>query len=672
MNSVILNQRSYLWRSVVLTFLLFALLAIILPAFGTPLLLEHFDENVPDQSPVGRAPGWHVWAVSNGVAVDYTTSIPDKDNYPALAHTDGGAKSGPWQWSVGYFTTPSYVVSNALLWVDTPTNFQVRPPAGFSYYSRNDSADSSTRMAVRVGGRWYVSTKVFHDPGNTDWVLDTLRFKSDPGRWQILKTNNLALGEALTGPLPKEDVTALGIYCLISGWGRVRLDEFQVVGSVPFDAEYQVGSWIWAEKRVDRKICRFWKLIEIPDGFQVKRATLRITAHDTFHAFLDGNDCGLGSDWTSLNEYDLKKVLTPGRHVLTVEAFNEYEWAGLVAGLVLESKDGRKLQIGTDESWRIVPDESNGWRTRVVAGEDWTAATILFPFQDAPGLPKVPKINLLPALEPVVIPFWQQGWFQLMWLGLCLGLAGFCLRLLARVALQSKERQALQRERARIARDIHDDLGAVVTQLVLQGETAQSELAAEPETRAKFKRISDTGRRLVQSINEVVWMINSQRDSLQDFENYVCRYAETFLRASSIRCRLDVDGEIPEAAFDLACRRSLFLAIKEALNNAVKYSGATEVLLKIHLEADEVTVTVEDDGQGFDPVARARSGNGLSNMAQRMAEVGGECRIVSRPGAGCRVELSANVADLSGQRRGWWQRMTAKISPKKSKHEPSA
>ncbi len=210
----------------------------------------------------------------------------------------------------------------------------------------------------------------------------------------------------------------------------------------------------------------------------------------------------------------------------------------------------------------------------------------------------------------------------------------------------------------------------MVTQLVLQGETAQSELAGQTETCAKFKRISDTGRRLVQSVNEVVWMVNSQRDSLRDFENYVCRYAENFLRASSIRCRLDVDGEIPEAAFDLARRRSLFLAIKEALNNAVKHSGATEVFLNMRIEQEELRVTVADNGKGFAAVAGDRSRNGLSNMAQRLAEVGGECRIVSQPGAGCRVELAAKVTHLSGQQRvwrRWWPARFAAVKSKESK-----
>jgi signal transduction histidine kinase len=662
MKAKFLNQSKPLRRGVVRSFFLFALLGVSLPAFGKPLLLEHFDQDVEDESPVGNAPGWHALAMQNGVATDFTASIPNKDNYPSLAHTEGGARSGPWEWSIGYLTMPGYVASNVLVWVDSPTNFQGQKIGGFSFYSRNDSPDSSMRIAVRVGGHWYASTTRFQDVGKADWGLNTLWFKSSPNNWQILNTNMLALEHAPAKPLAAAEISAVGILGVVSGWGRIRIDEFQVVADSGFDRDNLVGSWIWDGHRVDRKLCRLWKAIEIPSGVSVKRARLRVTAHDTFRAFLDGNDFGLGSDWTHLAEYDLTKVFSPGQHVLAVEAFNEYEWAGLAAGLVVELADGRTLEIPTDETWRIVPEESKDWRTRKIADDNWPAATILFPFRDAPGLPLPVKVIPSSALQPIVLQFWQRGWFQLTLLSFCAVVAGICLRLLAKVTMQSKEKQVLQRERARIARDIHDDLGAVMTQLVLQGETAQNELAGETETRAKFKRISDTGRRLVQSINEVVWMVNSQRDSLRDFENYVCRYAETFLRASSIRCRLDVDGEIPEAAFGLAQRRSLFLAIKEVLNNVAKHSGATEVLLKILIENDEVKVTVEDNGKGFEFAARDRTRNGLSNMAQRMNEVGGQCKIVSRPGAGCIVELSAKVADLSDKHGPWWRWRMAHFS----------
>ena len=659
MNAPSPKRSKLLRRNFTQSFYFFVLLTIAHMACGEPLLLEHFDQGVEDESPVGNVPNWHVSAVQGGIATDFTTSIPNKDNYPSLAHSEGGARSGPWEWSVGYLTIPGYVVSNVLVWADATTNFSGQKIAGFSFYSRNDSPDSTMRIAVRAGGQWYASTTCFRDVGKADWGLNTLPFDSSPENWRILNTNNLALERAPAKPLAAAEISEVGVLGVVSGWGRIRIDEFQVVADSGFDRDNLVGSWIWDEHRVDRKLCRFWKVIEIPPGVSVKRARLRVTAHDTFHAFLDGNDFGLGSDWTHLAEYDLTKVLSPGPHVLAVEAFNEYEWAGLAAGLVVELSDGRKLEIPTDETWRIVPEETNGWRTRESADDNWPTATILFPFRDAPGLPLPVKVIPSSVLQPIVLQFWQRGWFQLTLLSFCAVVAGICLRLLAKITLQSKEKQTLQRERARIARDIHDDLGAVMTQLVLQGETAQSELAGEPETRAKFKRISDTGRRLVQSINEVVWMVNSQRDSLQDFENYVCRYAENFLRASSIRCRLDVDGEIPEAAFGLAQRRSLFLAIKEVLNNVAKHSGATEVLLKIHIENYEVMVTVEDNGKGFDPAIIDRTRNGLTNMAQRMKEVGGQCKIVSRPGAGCRVELSAKVPDLSDKHGAWRRRLLA-------------
>ena len=661
----ILNRSKLLGLGAARVFLLFALLARAHGVLGAPLLIEHFDEDVPDYSPIGNAPGWHVLALKGGVVTDFTTSFSGyKYEYPALSHLDGGARSGPGQWSVGFLTLIGNVVSNALIWVETPTNFQGHTITGFSYYSRNDAPAASTRIAVRVDGQWYASSTIVHDSGvPADWVLNTLRFSTAAAAWQEFDTNSLTVGSKLSHPLPTNDITAVGMFCLTGRGDRMRLDEFRVMTGPVWDRDFSVGSWIWAEQRKDRVTCRFWKLIEIPNGVRVNRALFRMTAHDTFRAFLDGNEFGRGSDWGRLTEYDLTRVLSPGPHVLAVEAFNEYEWAGLVAGMAVDLSDGTVLQVPSDDTWRIVPADEKNWLTTTLPDEKWPKATLLFPFRDAPGIPKYPKVDSSLPLEPVVIQFWQKGWFQVTLLSFFAVVVGICLRLLAKVTMQSKEQQILQRERARIARDIHDDLGAVVTQLVLQGETAQSELADAPEMRSKFKRVSDTGRRLVQSINEVVWMVNSQRDSLRDFENYVCRYAENFLRASGVRCRLDVDGEIPEAAFDLARRRSLFLAIKEALNNTIKHSGATEVLLKLQIEQDEVKVTVEDNGKGFDPATRDRHGNGLSNMAQRMSEIGGRCQIVSQPGAGCRVELAAKVSHLSGHRRSWWRLRPGAASP---------
>ena len=122
--------------------------------------------------------------------------------------------------------------------------------------------------------------------------------------------------------------------------------------------------------------------------------------------------------------------------------------------------------------------------------------------------------------------------------------------------------------------------------------------------------------------------------------NYVCKHAQFFLKSTPIRCRLDVEAEIPPVAFDLPVRRNLFLAVKEALNNAVKHSEAGELYLRIWRHEHKLSVAIEDNGRGFDAAAPAGERNGMGNMFQRMDEIGGQCRVESQPGKGCRIEFT--------------------------------
>jgi signal transduction histidine kinase len=134
--------------------------------------------------------------------------------------------------------------------------------------------------------------------------------------------------------------------------------------------------------------------------------------------------------------------------------------------------------------------------------------------------------------------------------------------------------------------------------------------------------------------------VNPQRDTLRDFAAFVCKYAQEFLAPTKIQCLFEVGPEISAAAFDLPLRRSLLMAIKETLNNAVKHSAATELCLQIHWQGQQLVVVVQDNGKGFDTAAAKSERNGLTNMSQRMNQLGGHCLITSRPGGGCRVELS--------------------------------
>jgi signal transduction histidine kinase len=157
-------------------------------------------------------------------------------------------------------------------------------------------------------------------------------------------------------------------------------------------------------------------------------------------------------------------------------------------------------------------------------------------------------------------------------------------------------------------------------------------------------------------MNEIIWMVNSQRDTFRDFTAYVCKYAETFLQGTPIRCRFEVEEEMPDLPCDLGVRRNLFFGVKEALNNAARHSGASEVLLEIHWRDQQMVVAVEDNGGGFDPASANGQGNGLSNMSARAAEAGGVCRVRSRPGAGCRVEFAVPGARANGPHLKFWRR----------------
>jgi signal transduction histidine kinase len=261
-------------------------------------------------------------------------------------------------------------------------------------------------------------------------------------------------------------------------------------------------------------------------------------------------------------------------------------------------------------------------------------------------------IDLVPPMQPVIIPFWQTAWFEVLLISVCGVVSLVSFSLMTKVLLQRNEQQSLLRERARIARDIHDDLGTRVTQLVLQGEVAQSELPAGSKTRRQLERISEEAREALHAMDEILWAINPRRDTLHEFATFVCGHAQTFLKATPIQCVLDVEPAMSTTAFDLPFRRSLLMAVKEALNNAAKHSEATELMLQIHRRGSGLIVAVQDNGKGFDPARSKTERNGLNNMHERLNEVGGTCVLTSQPGKGCRIEFY--IPFIQMRRRPWW------------------
>ena len=408
------------------------------------------------------------------------------------------------------------------------------------------------------------------------------------------------------------------------------------------DPVWGVGSWIWAPVTFDKQTCRFWRSFEIPRGATVARAQLRIGVDNGYRLMLDGRELGTGSDWRSLTEYDISLLLDRGSHVLAVEAFNDNREAGMLFGLIIELTDGRVMKISSDTDWRVAPAGEFGWESRKTPASNWAKATVVSAFlpRDGHWHERRPTMTVkVPVLRPVARHFWQRGWFQVTLWGVLVVTLLLYLRVMAKLTVQARAQAMLHTERARIARDIHDELGARLTELALEGEVVQTELPAGSPVRPRLEALCEKARAVSGAMDEVVWMVNSRRDTLRDFANFACKHAQRFLSQTPIRCRLDVEGDLPEVLFELPLRRNLLLGVKEALNNAVKYSRATEVSLRIHCSGQTLHVVVEDNGGGFDPDTVDSSRNGLTNMVERMHEVGGQCRIAATPGAGCRVEF---------------------------------
>jgi signal transduction histidine kinase len=261
-------------------------------------------------------------------------------------------------------------------------------------------------------------------------------------------------------------------------------------------------------------------------------------------------------------------------------------------------------------------------------------------------------------LSFVVLPlFWQTWWFVSLMVAASLGAVGGVARYATRRRMQRKlerleQQNALERERARIARDMHDELGAKLTRISFQGATASRNLADPAQARQHIAKMSETARELVASLDQIVWAVDPENDSLDNLANYICRYASDFVESSAIQCELVIPTELPHHRLSTEVRHNVFLAVKEALNNALKHSGATRVILAIAVRHGEVEVRIADNGCGMadarDSAARnERIGRGLANMRERMASIQGRFELDSSPERGTEVRL---IVPLSGRR----------------------
>jgi len=263
------------------------------------------------------------------------------------------------------------------------------------------------------------------------------------------------------------------------------------------------------------------------------------------------------------------------------------------------------------------------------------------------------------SLKFEVLPyFWQTMWFRVLGgLATALGAGGvvwFDTRRRMRRKLERAERQRdIERERSRIAQDIHDDLGAQLTRITMMSESARGDLANPERAAAGLQKIYDTARELTRSMDEIVWAVSPRHDTLESLATYLEKFAQDWLATVGIRCRLDLPLQFPEWHLTSEVRHNVFLAFKEALHNVVKHSGASEACIRLTVGEKSFELVIEDNGHGFAAgekvkavsvaQGRAASGNGLENMRRRLAAIGGSCEIQSAPAAGTKITFTVRL-----------------------------
>ena len=252
-------------------------------------------------------------------------------------------------------------------------------------------------------------------------------------------------------------------------------------------------------------------------------------------------------------------------------------------------------------------------------------------------------------------PVWRTWWFLTSAIASLLGTMVVTVHYLSTQRLHRqlerlRQQEALEKERARIARDIHDQLGASLTQVSLLGEFVESDKDSPAEVEAHARQICQTARDTTRVLDEIVWTVNPSNDTLDGLVTYVCKYAQEYLAVAGLRYRLDVPAELPGTPVPPELRHNVFLAAKEAVTNVVRHAKASSVWIRLRLEPGNFFLEIQDNGRGMAGMdeKRAQSRNGLTNMRKRMEDIGGSYSIGPAPDGGTVVRLSAPLGRESG------------------------
>lgn len=243
-------------------------------------------------------------------------------------------------------------------------------------------------------------------------------------------------------------------------------------------------------------------------------------------------------------------------------------------------------------------------------------------------------------------PWWGTWWFRVASLLILFIAAGSAVRYVEMKKIKRKiefleQDRALERERTRISRDMHDEVGSSLSEIAILSELAKKN---PEEAEDHIQEISERAAEVIDSVSEIVWAMNPQNDKLDNLVAHTRRYAVKYLELANISCRFTLPDEIPPHPLSAELRRNIFLVVKEILHNTVKHSCASEVLINVSLLDHSFGMKIGDNGKGFSLEQSTGLGNGLINMKKRIEDIGGVIEIESTCGKGTQINFSVKIS----------------------------
>ena len=358
---------------------------------------------------------------------------------------------------------------------------------------------------------------------------------------------------------------------------------------------------------------------------------------------------GIPEGWTrGGSEPAIARVMqgaTPELGLLDAEQDHSAFWTCTQNLSVRPAPGGETFRLAWMEAFNVISGASQRATFMNVSSGKYTFRAIAL--ADSPAA-RTSQLSI-----PIVIrqPYWQQAWFLPLLAAAGGGLIGWSFfrnyrrRSRARIAA-IRQASAMERDRARIARDMHDDLGTRVSLMKHAASVVRQAIDADPgQARHQAGRLESAASDLVRAMDGLVWAVNPANDTLEHLAGHLSGVAQEIFRDAPVTLRMSIPTDLPSLLLRSDFRHHFSLTVKEALHNILKHAGPCEATLHLSAEDHTLVAIITDTGSGFDP-AHPKAGNGLLNLIARAGEMHGSCEIQSAPSRGTRVVLRCPLPNL--------------------------